>query len=1697
MTGGVLRKETSVFVIESETGEYIIVVSLSTRNDTQVITIDPTTGALGYSGRRGIDLFSPEEVGPYLKSRGLFSRPTLRAKAILGYAALGSVGVLLIASKVKVTIPELPGGDIVYTVTETRWIKIPLSNPQFQSKAEAKNAADLTDITVDNLHFYCETRDITRPFPSSEPVDNPDREFVWNLWLSAPFRALGLQNHCVVLLQGFADCRTFNDADSQQVTVALTARRSRLHPGTRYLARGLNATYSTGNEVECEQLVWPLGVAAGRPVPYSTYLWRRGTVPIWWGAEIKSTVAEAEIYVAENDPYFGSGKYYRRLTGRYRNSFRKVGGREAGEGSSKSPLVCINLLRTAPGKPETILATHFSKSIIDVNKRNEVPDANLRLVDYDWHAETKAVGEPATVTGLWKLLKDPAVAVGFGMGAYYPGGKPDPKVAAKPNKGLQDGYFTLSQYQDGVIRFNCADSLDRTNAASFFGAVQVLAEQCRRLSLSLDSSGTSPWLAGAADRDSTRGELGPLPPGWEKRTDAVTGQVYYIDHNTKTTTWKHPCPDEPWGKVDQPWQRFDLSVERFRDTTLPLPIAAMAELFLAAGDIHATLYTGSKAMHSHVINIFSEEVGKGKRSAVTNMGITLQRRFLNVVMDSSRQRQLEMFVGYRFYKYFPTLPGRPLQVYTRPQACLLNPVPNQFTRSNPPSLLLTSNLKDAAWVCPPGTFVQLMIYLAEPCHVSQVLLTVAHGADDSTSPGSMEISTGRTLKDLHLVLERIKIPKCANGTILSYPLPGKMDPEEVANTGAGAGDQPFSWLYDFEEQEGEIDFLTRLVEIKLFPATPGASITVGQVEVLGASLLWSSVLKDPKSFLIDASPSSKPPPSFSAQPRSMTLPNIDLLSMESTSSASSSFVDSASMTRSFSSPDTSSAQVLDYLTGEFVVKEKSFPEHGSELSTIKSSNDKQNNSNQSQTGRKPESWNPFVFDPSPTVKTSPPSQGHKSPELSKPPSQGKAKAEVYLELLRTVCGKVLVSFALFFLMINAIPVMYIRPWKFILRLRTFDIEVPHSEDLDQDKPLTYEEAMELEIARVHLGLSAVDRDRALVSIGRGPATIDPNKLLEPGVMVQVKQAASQLATLIDIDTEDKDLSSLGFNERNSEPDELLENLHCLRVGCLSPSCQINYLKGSRTFQYFERLAKPSNVLWNCVSCKRKVCAACHSGKGSALLYNNTLNPATPGGGGGNPKPARGPTAVDAVICKNCSPPDVRETILLERLKSASALRRKTRVKDACLLAVEGVVGLDSPTKEASSATSEFESLLEGELSLAEFPQAGIISSVSSAGDSEPVHTLLMSGNDASTSYWKAPSGVDVELTVVLNSLSIVSSVMIMTKLGGYTLKDAPMVELWSGTTADEAGRTYLGRYDILAEVSKPRSPRGLPPEYYRYRLRQVVTCRIIWMKFSLPSVSSVSNTNQSPVRAIMDLLSFDDPVPAPASGSGLVMNNTSDPSGSSSVHAKRVIIIGQQIPENLNGKFMTPVERQEQKSFLDSPPKFNRIRVQVEERVRFGGRVLEQLVHPQTPDISGFRLDAFAAVKNIADYSPSWAENSLVNRALGGAVEELITNLPTLRLRVSAVQETNRPVLVGSFFLPVAKGGTPMYFDFDRPIIARALIFELVGNISALSDEDPVQTDADGREFPLPSSLSLLSKIRVYRHALVAEVGKWPQLYAV
>lgn len=208
-------RNTSVVVLTLDSGETYIVSSLSSRTDTQVIYIDPTTGALRYQGKLGFDVFKSEDEAVNFITNGSHwhCKSTTYARAILGYAALGSIGLLLVATKLTASIPNLPGGASVYTVTESQWIKIPLENPEQRGKGETKNIQELTELDIDGKHYFCETRDITRPFPSRMCLEEPDDEFVWNAWLSLPFKSIGLSQHCVILLQVFLNFE-YSETDS-------------------------------------------------------------------------------------------------------------------------------------------------------------------------------------------------------------------------------------------------------------------------------------------------------------------------------------------------------------------------------------------------------------------------------------------------------------------------------------------------------------------------------------------------------------------------------------------------------------------------------------------------------------------------------------------------------------------------------------------------------------------------------------------------------------------------------------------------------------------------------------------------------------------------------------------------------------------------------------------------------------------------------------------------------------------------------------------------------------------------------------------------------------------------------------------------------------------------------------------------------------------------------------------------------------------------------------------------------------------------------------------------------------------------------------------------------------------------------------------------------------------------------------------
>lgn len=1466
-----------------------------------------------------------------------------------------------------------------------------------------------------------------------------------------------------VLLQGFAECRSFGCLGQHEGTIALTARRSRLHPGTRYLARGLNACFSTGNEVECEQLIW-VPRRTGQSVPFSTYIWRRGTIPIWWGAELKLTAAEAEIYVRDKEPYRGSLQYYQRLSRRYGPHNLDAA---TGVDQKKNPLVpiaCINLLRNGEGKSESLLVQHFEESLNYIKSTGRLPYTRIHLINYDWHARVKLNGEQQTIEGLWKLLKAPTVTVGISEGDYLPSPKQlkDIRGSLVSNDDIE-GAFCLRSVQNGVIRFNCADSLDRTNAASFFGSLQVFVEQCRRVGISLDSdtvgfSSMNRYASGYA------GYTAPLPQGWEKRTDAVTGKTYYIDHNTRTTTWGHPCPDKPW-------KRFDMTFEEFKSSTVLAPVTQLAELFLLAGDIHATLYTGSKAMHSQILNIFSEDAGKFKQfSAAQNMKITLQRRYKNALVDSSRQKQLEMFLGMRLFKHLPSIPIHPLKVLSRPTACLLKPVPSIFPTANSGANLLNFKRKDIIWVFSPAAdVVELFIYLREPCHVCQLLLTVAHGADDSSFPTTVDVRTGCSVDSLKLVLEGASIPQCSNGTNVLIPLTGPISSEDLAVTGAGARlhsqeKSNLPLLYDFEELEGELNFLIRVVALTFYPMIPVKKpITLGEVEVLGVSLPWRDIFtnKGPgvKYLELFHTRQKETNPFLCGTDMKETNPFLcdsDLSPCDEKSLANKNTLPTA--------PSSGNVSLrVDLLTGDHL-----FPETMTQPEMPVVTDD---------TGSGAVDLTDIFGD---SVIDHRVSEADSKFSLSKDEiSKDSNGAQRYVDCFRAICG-------------------------------------PHMAKLN------FVDAMKLEIERFHLSLSAAERDRALLSVGTDPATVDPNGLCDDIYIGRLCRIVSFLALLGQTAFEDKITASIGLETVHVDA---IDFWNVVRIGetCSSSVCEVRAEMHSSAPVASTIPSRKGSELFNCSNCKRKACRVCCAGRGANLLACNTSEAASFNGPSNFSGSSHGGSrdgvysfrsaTLDGIICRSCCPEIVLDALLLDYVRVLSCLRRRTRADDAAYKALVQVMGLPLrdgiPEGKRMSNTwqgvdindTPLRKLLNGEESLAEFPSASFLHVVETATGSAPLLSLLTSFDyGAQHSYWRAPPKLSsVEFSIVLGSLSDVTGLILVVSPCGYSTSDCPIVQVWASNMYNKEERSCMGKWDVQSLIAsssdlygpeKSSKVNGVP-RHLKFIFRNPVRCQIIWVSLSLrrPGSSSVHLEHE------YNLLSLDEnpfaQVGRRASFGGTV---ESDPC----IHAKGLLVIGSSVRTDMRPDSSPQgSDKINVRGWLERPPQLNRFKVPIEaERLTDNDCVLEQYLSPMSPGLAGFRLDYFSVIKPRVTHSPPALDANIWDASLTH-IEDRHISPPVLLIQVSALQESNNMVTVGEYRLPEVRPGTPLYFDFLRPIQAHRIIFKLFGDLAAFIDDPTEQDDSDLRAFPLASGLSLSNKIKLYHYADPYELGKWASLSAV
>ena len=104
---------------------------------------------------------------------------------------------------------------------------------------------------------------------------------------------------------------------------------------------------------------------------------------------------------------------------------------------------------------------------------------------------------------------------------------------------------TTSEDQQPSISVNPSSRPISTSASSANSAGAATAPVPATTAAPAPQGTSAPTQAGHQQNAQMRNfnpnvdQYGPLPPGWERRIDPL-GRTYYVDHNTRTTTWNRP-----------------------------------------------------------------------------------------------------------------------------------------------------------------------------------------------------------------------------------------------------------------------------------------------------------------------------------------------------------------------------------------------------------------------------------------------------------------------------------------------------------------------------------------------------------------------------------------------------------------------------------------------------------------------------------------------------------------------------------------------------------------------------------------------------------------------------------------------------------------------------------------------------------------------------------------------------------------------------------------------------------------------------------------------------------------------------------------------------------------------------------------------------------------------------------------------------
>ncbi|KMZ56542.1 Polyphosphoinositide phosphatase [Zostera marina] len=393
----------------------------------------------------------------------------------------------------------------IYTITKTEMI--PLSNSTYGSNlSNSKNENRFKelfckmDLTKDFFfsYTYCIMHTIQKNLCNSNKMeDSYDSMFVWNEFMTRGIRRqLNNTLWTVALVYGFFK-QTSLSTYIKDFTLTLISRRSRHFAGTRYLKRGINKEGKVANEVETEQIV--LHDLSHYLTEVTSVVQHRGSIPIFWSQETSLLNVKPDIIVSKNQNNLEATRlHFEDLFNRYGDS-----------------IIILNLIKTREKEPrESIIHKEFVNAVNAIVPN--LPKRNcLQFLHKDLNELSKREG-----TNVLKILgrvgNYALSRTGFfygqvtadldlqnfeeGLCSYedndaiektYANYKSDAetKISENTYEETVNGFQSTSylgkspKLQNGVLRTNCIDCLDRTNVAQFVYGLASLQHQLYTLHL--------------------------------------------------------------------------------------------------------------------------------------------------------------------------------------------------------------------------------------------------------------------------------------------------------------------------------------------------------------------------------------------------------------------------------------------------------------------------------------------------------------------------------------------------------------------------------------------------------------------------------------------------------------------------------------------------------------------------------------------------------------------------------------------------------------------------------------------------------------------------------------------------------------------------------------------------------------------------------------------------------------------------------------------------------------------------------------------------------------------------------------------------------------------------------------------------------------------------------------------------------------